>query len=489
MTKTIFDSRNISMMMDLYELTMANGYFTQEQQARRVAFDVFYRRNPDEGGFAIFAGLEQILQYLENMHFDPEDIEYLRGLHLFNEAFLNYLSEFRFTGDVYAFPEGTVMYPNEPIITVVADLVQAQIIETELLAQVNHQSLVATKANRIVRAAQGRSVSDFGARRAHNNDAAVLGARACYIGGVSGTATVSAGQEFDIPVGGTMAHSWVMYYQDELTAFRKFAEVYPDNCILLVDTYDVLKSGVPHAIQVFDEMKAQGIHSKYYGIRLDSGDLAYLSREARRMLDAAGYEQAKIVVSNSLDEYTITSILDQGGRIDSFGVGERMITAKSDPVFGAVYKLCAVTDDSGKFEPRIKISETVEKITNPGLKRVYRVFNTEGKAFADLIAGQEGVTPEQVRDGLIVMDPERPWKKRIFRDCTLRELQQKMMEQGKRTAASPTVREIAKYVRHQLKEEIWEEEQRFRNPHKHYIDMTSDYYNMKMQMLEEKAHG
>lgn len=489
MTKTIFDSRNISMMMDLYELTMANGYFTQEQQARRVAFDVFYRRNPDEGGFAIFAGLEQILQYLEGMHFEPDDIEYLRGLHLFSEDFLAYLSEFRFTGDVYAFPEGTVMYPNEPIITVVADLVQAQIVETELLAQVNHQSLVATKANRVVRAAQGRAVSDFGARRAHNNDAAVLGARACYIGGVTGTATVSAAQEFDIPVGGTMAHSWVMYYQDELTAFRKFAEVYPDNCILLVDTYDVLKTGVPNAIKVFDEMKQKGIQSKNYGIRLDSGDLAYLSRESRRMLDEAGYEAAKIVVSNSLDEYTITSILDQGGKIDSFGVGERMITAKSDPVFGAVYKLCAVTNDQGEFEPRIKISETVEKITNPGLKRVYRVFNAEGKAFADLIAGADGVSPEAVRDGIIVIDPERPWKKRLFRDCTLRELQKKVMDGGRRTEKSPSVREIAKYVRHQLNEEIWEEEQRFRNPHKHYIDMTSDYYNMKMGMLEEKAHG
>ena len=488
-TKTIFNGRNISMMMDLYELTMANGYFTQEQQGHRVAFDVFYRRNPDEGGFAIFAGLEQILQYLEGMRFDPEDIAYLRGLELFNEDFLDYLSRFRFTGDVYAFPEGTVMYPNEPIITVVADLVQAQIVETELLAQVNHQSLIATKANRIVRAAQGRAVSDFGARRAHNNDAAVLGARACYIGGVSGTATVSAGQEFDIPVGGTMAHSWVMFYQDELTAFRKFVEVYPDNCILLVDTYDVLKSGVPNAIKVFDEMKAKGISSRSYGIRLDSGDLAYLSREARRMLDEAGYRGAKIVVSNSLDEYTITSILDQGGQIDSFGVGERMITAKSDPVFGAVYKLCAVTNAEGQWEPRIKISETVEKITNPGLKRVYRVYNAEGNAFADLIAGQDGVTDEDVKQGIIVIDPERPWKKRLFRDCTLRELQTKVMEGGRRTGPAQSVRDIRAYVRRQLDSEIWEEEQRFKNPHKHYIDMTSDYYNMKMNMLEEKAHG
>lgn len=488
-TKTIFNGRNISMMMDLYELTMANGYFTQEQQGHRVAFDVFYRRNPDEGGFAIFAGLEQILQYLEGMRFEEADIEYLRGLELFKEEFLDYLSKFRFTGDVYAFPEGTVMYPNEPIITVVADLVQAQVVETELLAQVNHQSLIATKANRIVRAAQGRAVSDFGARRAHNNDAAVLGARACYIGGVSGTATVSAGQEFDIPVGGTMAHSWVMYYQDELTAFRKFAEVYPDNCILLVDTYDVLKSGVPNAIKVFDEMKEKGIRSRNYGIRLDSGDLAYLSREARRMMDEAGYRGAKIVVSNSLDEYTITSILDQGGQIDSFGVGERMITAKSDPVFGAVYKLCAVTNDRGEWEPRIKISETVEKITNPGLKRVYRVYNSEGNAFADLIAGQEGVTDEDVREGIVVIDPERPWKKRLFRDCTLRELQTKVMEGGRRTGPVQSVRDIRAYVRRQLDSEIWEEEQRFKNPHKHYIDMTSDYYNMKMNMLEEKAHG
>ena len=447
MKKTIYDRRNISMMMDLYELTMANGYYKQEQQGHRVAFDVFYRRNPDEGGFAIFAGLEQILEYLEGMRFEAEDIEYLRGLNLFGEDFLEYLSGFRFTGDVYAFPEGTVMYPGEPIITVVADLVQAQIVETELLAQVNHQSLVATKANRIVRAAQGRAVSDFGARRAHNNDAAILGARACFIGGVNGTATVAAGQEFDIPVGGTMAHSWVMYYQDELAAFRKFAEIYPDNCILLVDTYDVLKSGVPNAIKVFDEMKARGIVPKNFGIRLDSGDLAYLSREARRMLDEAGYAGAKIVVSNSLDEYTITSILDQGGRIDSFGVGERMIPAKSDPVFGAVYKLCAVTDENGRFVPRIKISETVEKITNPGLKRVYRVYNGEGKAFADLIAGREGVTPGQVRDSLVVIDPERPWKKRLFRDCTLRELQQKVMAGGRRTGELPTVREIAKIGR------------------------------------------
>ena len=482
---TIYSKRNISMMMDLYELTMANGYFMQEQQDHRVAFDVFYRRNPDSGGFAIFAGLEQILEYLEGLHFAEEDVEYLRGLNLFDAKFLDYLSRFRFTGDVYAFPEGTVMYPEEPIITVVADLVQAQVIETELLAQVNHQSLVATKANRVVRAAQGRAVSDFGARRAHNNDAAILGARACYIGGVNGTATVSAGQAFDIPVSGTMAHSWVMFYQDELTAFRKFAEVYPDNCILLVDTYDVLRSGVPNALRVFTEMRQKGIHSQSYGIRLDSGDLAYLSREARSQLDAAGFTDAKIVVSNSLDEYTITSILDQGGKIDAFGVGERMITARSEPVFGAVYKLCAVAGPDGVFQPRIKISETVAKITNPGLKQVYRIFNQDGKAVADLLTGPEGIDEDAVRTGYRFIDPERPWKKREFSGCTARKLQQPVMLGGARQQPKRPVREIAAYVRRQLAEEIWEEEQRFEYPHKHYIDMSPEYYEMKMHMLEE----
>ena len=484
--RTVFDKRNVSMMMDLYELTMANGYFLQEQQARKVAFDVFYRKNPDGGGFAIFAGLQQILEYLEGMHFSEEDVAYLKGLNLFEDAFLDYLRRFRFTGDVYAFPEGTVMYPNEPILTVVADLVEAQIIETELLAQVNHQSLVATKANRIVRAAQGRAVSDFGARRAHNNDAAVYGARACYIGGVSGTATVSAGQEFDLPVGGTMAHSWVMFYQDELTAFRKFAEVYPHNCILLADTYDVLRSGVPNAIKVFQEMREKGVVSRNYGIRLDSGDLAYLSREARAMLDAAGFEDAKIVVSNSLDEYTITSILDQGGRIDSFGVGEHMITAKSDPVFGAVYKLCAVADADGAFQPRIKISETVAKITNPGLKRVFRVYNAEGKAVADLITGQEGVDAEALITGYRFVDQERPWLNMSFTNCTARELQRQVMAGGRRLEPETSVRDIAAYVRRQLTEEIWEEEQRFENPHRHYVDMSPEYYEMKLKLLAGK---
>ncbi len=416
------------------------------------------------------------------MHFGEEDIEYLRSLNLFGEDFLEYLHNFRFHGDVYAFPEGTVMYPDEPVITVVADLVEAQIVETELLAQVNHQSLIATKARRIVRAADGRAVSDFGARRAHNNDAAIYGARAAFIGGINGTATVSAGQYFNIPVGGTMAHSWVMYYKDELTAFRKFAEVYPDNCILLVDTYDVLDSGVPNAIQVFGEMREKGIRSKNYGIRIDSGDLAYLTRETRAMLDQAGYQDAKIVISNSLDEFTITSILRQGGCVDSFGVGERLITSRSEPVFGAVYKLGSV-EENGVMVPRIKVSETVAKITNPGLKDVYRIFNETGHAVADLLvnAGEEVDLSRPYR----FVDPESPWKKRTFVNCTARKLQEPVIVKGERVNPPVPTVEIAAYVKHQLQEEIWREEQRFENPHRHYLDMSVDYYNMKIKMLEE----
>ena len=480
------DARNITMMMDLYELTMANGYFLQEDVDTKVAFDVFYRKNPDGGGFAVFAGLEQIVDYIENMHFGDDDIAYLRSLNLFGEDFLSYLRSFRFRGDVYAFPEGTIMYPNEPVITVVANLVEAQIVETEILAQVNHQSLIATKARRIVRAAGGRSVSDFGARRAHNNDAAIYGARAAFIGGVNGTATVSAGQYFNIPVGGTMAHSWVMYHKDELKAFRKFAEVYPDNCILLVDTYDVLGSGLPNAIKVFNEMKENGISSKNYGIRIDSGDLGYLTKESRKMLDAAGFPDARIVISNSLDEYTINSILKQGGEVDSFGVGERLITSRSEPVFGAVYKLCAV-EVNGKMEPRIKVSETIEKITNPGLKDVYRVFDENGHAVADLIAiaGEE----LDMSKPLPFVDPDIPWKKRSFKGCTLRKLQQQIIRDGRRISAPVETSEIAAYVKKQLAEEIWQEEQRFENPHKHFVDMTVKYYEMKLNMLEESHNA
>ena len=480
--KAQHDANNIAMMMDLYELTMANGYFRQENKDSKVAFDVFYRKNPEGGGFAVFAGLEQIVDYIVNLHFDEADVEYLRSLNLFDEEFLQYLADFRFRGDVYAFPEGTIMYPNEPVITVVAGLVEAQIIETEILAQINHQSLIASKARRIVRAAQGRAVSDFGARRAHNNDAAVYGARACYIGGVNGTATVLAGQKFGIPVGGTMAHSWVMFYEDELTAFRKFAEIYPDNCVLLVDTYNVLDTGIPNAITVFREMRDKGIQSKNFGIRIDSGDLAYLTKKSRKMLDEAGFPDAKIVISNSLDEYTITSILTQGGQVSSFGVGERMITSRSEPVFGAVYKLCAVEKD-GRMEPRIKVSETLEKITNPGLKDVYRIYDENGHAIADLLAGAG--EPVDVTKRFRFVDPERPWKVRYFENCSQKKLQEQVIAGGERIMPERTVSEIAAYVKHQLATEIWQEEQRFENPHKHYLDMTPKYYEMKMQMIAD----
>lgn len=477
-----FDKRNISMMMDLYEMTMADCYYAEKDEETQVVFDVFYRKNPDQGGFAIFAGVEQIIEYIEDLHFDADDIAYFSSLHLFSEEFLHYLKNFRFKGDLYAFPEGTVMYPNEPVLTVIAPLVDAQLIETAVLAQINHQSLIATKTQRIVKAAEGRPVSDFGARRAHNMDAAVYGARAAYIGGAAGTATVLAGKQFGIPVGGTMAHSYVMYYQDELTAFRKYAAIYPDNCILLVDTVDVLKSGVPHAIEVFREMKEKNIPLTVYGIRLDSGDLAYLSKKARKMLDEAGFPDARIVVSNSLDEYTITSILDQGGCINSFGVGERLITAKSDPVFGAVYKISAVYK-SGKYEPRIKISESVEKITNPGLKEVYRVYDEEGHAVADLLANydEEIATAKPFR----YVDPEQPWKNRSFENFTVKKLKQLVIKDGKRVLPTVSLTEIRDYVKKQLATEIWPEEQRFENPHRHYLDMTPDYYELKMSLLHD----
>lgn len=480
--KKQYEKRNLAMMMDLYELTMAGGYYEAADLTTRVAFDVFYRKNPDVAGFSIFAGLEQVLDYLEEFHFEKDDIEYFRSLGYFKEEFLHYLEEFRFRGDVYAFPEGAIMYPNEPVITIVAPVIDAQLIETYILAQVNHQSLIATKAQRIVRAAEGRAVSDFSARRVHNVDAAVYGARACMIGGVKGTATVLAGQMFGLPVGGTMAHSWVMFYPDELTAFRTYAKIYPSNCILLVDTYDALKSGVPNAIQVFKEMEEAGLPTDQIGIRLDSGDLAYLSRKARAMLDKAGFRQAKIVASNSLDEYTIESLLKQGACIDSFGVGERMGTAKSEPVFGAVYKISAV-EESGTFSPRIKVSETLEKITNPGLKDVWRIYDKDGNAVADLITkkGEEVDLSAPYR----YVDPEMPWKNRSFCGCSARKLQELVMKDGKRTKKDPSINEIASYVKKQLKYEIWEEEQRFENPHKHYIDMSQDYYEMKMSMLHE----
>lgn len=480
-----FNERNLSMVMDFYEMTMSNGYFQDQDKDTKVAFDVFYRKNPDNGGFAIFCGLEQIVEYIENLHFDPEDIDYLRGQGLFGEEFLEYLADFRFRGDLYAFPEGTVMYPNEPIITVIAPLIDAQLIETAILLEVNHQSLIATKTRRIVRAADGRAVSDFGARRAHNMDAAVYGARAAYIGGAVGTATVLAGKMFGIPISGTMAHSWVMYYKDEFTAFKKYAENYPDSTVLLVDTYDVLKSGIPNAIRVAKEV-LEPMGKRLKGIRIDSGDLAYLSKKVRKALDAAGLQDCKIVVSNSLDEFTITSILAQGGRIDSFGVGERLITSKSDPVFGAVYKIAAV-EENGEFVPRIKLSENEEKITNPGLKTVYRIYDEDQKAIADMIA----LANEKVDFAAPYryVDPRKPWKVRFFENCTAKALQVPIFREGRLVYDLPGAAEIADYVKRQLTEEIWEEEQRFENPHTHYLDMTPAMYEVKMSLLNDSREG
>lgn len=478
---TQFDKRNLSMMMDFYEMTMSYGYFHQPNRDVRVAFDLFFRSVPDQGGYAIFAGLQHVIEFVENLSFSDADIAYFRKQNLFSEEFLGFLRGFRFRGDIYAMPEGTIIYPNEPLMTIVAPIIDAQLVETAILAQINHQSLVATKASRIVRAAEGRKVADFGARRAHNMDAATYGARAAYIGGIDMTATVSAGQQFNIPISGTMAHSWVMFFEDEYTAFKKYAEIYPQATVLLVDTYDVLNSGIPNAIRIAHEVLAPQGH-RLAGVRVDSGDLAYLSKRIRKMLDKAGLEDCKIILSNSLDEFTISSLLLQGARVDSFGVGERLITAKSDPVFGAVYKLVAVEED-GAFQPRIKMSENVEKLTNPGLKDIYRIYDHHGKAVADMIA----VQGEQIdlMQPFRYVDPRKPWKNRFFEGGSAVNLRRLYVRDGERVEDLPPLEEIREYVRRQLTEEIWPEEQRFENPHRHYLDMTPDYYELKMGLLEE----
>lgn len=469
------------MVMDMYELTMSNGYLNKEFQNTVAAFDVFYRSNPDQGGFAIFAGLEQVIEYIQNLHFSQEDIDFLRSKKLFTEEFLDYLLHFKFRGDIYAMPEGTIMYPNEPVMTVVAPLIDAQLIETTILLEINHQSLIATKTNRIVRAANGKPVSDFGARRAHNVDAAVYGARAAYIGGASSTATVLAGKMFGIPISGTMAHSWVMSFDSEYEAFRAYAESYPDATVLLVDTYDVLKSGVPNAIRIAREV-LEPVGKRLKGIRLDSGDLAYLSKEARKMLDDAGLTDCIIVASNSLDEYTIESLNRQEAMIDSYGVGEKLITSSTTPVFGAVYKLVAI-NKNGVFEPKIKISETVEKITNPGIKEIYRVYDKEGKAVADYLA----VKGEEIDAGGPVryVDPINYWKNRCFVDCTFKPLQKQIFKDGELVYEIPDLEKIKSYVRDQLTNEIWEEEQRFENSHSHYMDMSPAMFELKMSLLHE----
>ena len=483
MNRFVNDKRNLTMLMDFYELTMSNGYFVKGLKDKCVVFDMFYRRNPDEGGFVIFAGLEQLVNYIQNLSFDEEDIEYLRSKNMFDEGFLDYLSNFKFSGDIYAVPEGTIVYPNTPLVTVVAPLIDAQLIETMLLLTINHQSLIATKANRIVRAAGDASVMEFGARRAQGSDAAIYGARACYIGGVGATATAISDELFGVPAIGTMAHSFVQFFDTEYEAFKAYAEVYPDNCVLLIDTYNVLESGVQNAIKVAKEV-LEPMGKRLKGIRIDSGDLAYLTKKVRKILDAAGCEDCSIVVSNSIDEYLITSLNKQGVRIDSYGVGERMITAKSEPVFGGVYKLAAVENESGVFEPKIKISENVEKITNPGFKSLWRIYDKDsGYGIADVIT----LADETIDDTkpYPYMDEIKPWKRRSFTNFTCEKLQIQNLAAGELVYELPTLKEIQQKVKDQLSASVWPEEQRFENPHTHYVDLSMELYRTKQEMLEK----
>lgn len=473
---------NYTLLCDFYELTMSNGYFKIGMKDRITYFDLFFRRVPDGGGFAIAAGLEQVIDYIENLYFDDDDIEFLRGKGIFDEAFLSYLKEFRFTGDIYAVPEGTPIFPGEAVLTVRAPAIQAQLIETFLLLTINHQSLIATKANRIVRAAGGRAISEFGSRRAQGVQGAVLGARAAYIAGCSATACTLTDKEYGVPAGGTMAHSWVQMFPDEYTAFKTYCELYPHQATLLVDTYNVLKSGVPNAIRAFKEvLQPMGIQD--CAIRLDSGDITYLSKKARKMLDDAGFPQCKIVASNSLDEYIIRDILLQGGMIDSFGVGERLITSKSEPVFGGVYKLAAVEDENGNIIPKIKLSENVSKITNPHFKKVYRLYaNDTGKALADLICVHDEVIDDQ--QPLTLFDPDYVWKKKTFTDFTLRELLQPVILGGKTVYSCPSIQEIQAYCQNQI-DLLWDEVKRFENPHTYYVDLSEKLWDIKHKLLKE----
>ena len=470
---------NLTMLTDFYEITMANGYFETGMADNIAYFDMFFRRVPDGGGYAIMAGVEQMMDYLKNLKFTDDDIEFLRGKGIFCEEFLNYLRNFKFECDVWAVPEGTPIFPHEPIVTVRGPVIQAQFIETMVLLSINHQSLIATKANRIVRAAKGRSIMEFGTRRAHGVDAAIYGARAAYIGGCAGTACAIADRDYGITALGTMAHSWVQMYPDEYSAFKKYAEIYPDNCVLLVDTYNVLKSGVPAAIKVFKEMKPRKM-----GIRIDSGDVAYLTKKARKMLDDAGLSECQIVVSNSLDEYIIRDVILEGACIDSFGVGERLITAKSEPVFGGVYKLVALETD-GKMIPKIKISENVEKITNPGFKHVYRLYDkSTGKARGDVITVADETIPEV--DEYEIFDPNAVWKRTKIRDYYVKDLRVQLFDKGRCVYESPSVDEIKEYCCKQM-ETMWDETLRFENPQTYYVDLSPKLWQIKNDLLSELA--
>ena len=475
---------NYTMLCDFYELTMANGYFACGKSEEIAYFDVFFRQIPDGGGFAIAAGLEQIIDYIKNLRFTEEDVAFLRRKGQFDERFLSLLSEFRFTGDIWAIPEGTPVFPGEPLLTVRAPAAQAQFIETYLLLAINHQSLIATKASRICRAADGRPVSEFGSRRAQGADGAILGARAAYIGGCTGTACTISDRDYGIPATGTMAHSWVQMFDSEYEAFRTYCEIYPTNAVLLVDTFNVLKSGIPNAIRAFREvLLPKGITS--FGIRIDSGDIAYLTKRARKMLNEAGMPQCRIIVSNSLDEYIIRDILQQGAQIDGFGVGERLITARSEPVFGGVYKLCAKEDADGNIIPKIKISENVGKITNPHFKRVYRIYDkADNHALADLICTYDEKINEN--EPLELFDPIETWKRKTVENYRVQELQVPIFRNGECVYESPSAAEIRSFCAAQL-ETLWDEVKRFENPHNYYVDLSEKLWHIKHEMLQNSG--
>ena len=470
---------NFTLMCDFYELTMANGYFESGMKDQICYFDVFYRRTPDQGGFAIAAGLEQVLDYIKNLHFTDDEIEFLRSKNCFSNEFLEYLKTFKFTGDIYAVKEGTVIFPKEPIMIVKSNAIEAQFIETYVLSVLNHSSLIATKANRIVRASENHAISEFGARRAHGPLSATLGARAAYIGGVVSTSNVLTDYLYGVPSSGTMAHSWIQMFDTEYQAFETYCKVYPDNVVLLVDTYNILKSGVPNAIKAFDTiLKPLGKRPK--GIRLDSGDIAYYSRKAREMLDKAGYEDCKIVASNSLDEYIIRDLFFQEAKVDSFGVGERLITSKNSPVFDGVYKLVAVEKD-GEIVPKIKISENIEKITNPHFKKVYRLISKDtNKAIADLLTvWDEELTEEPFE----IFDPEATWKRKLVENFYVEELLVQVVKNGEVIYETPPMQEIQNYCKSQVKK-LWDEVKRFENPHEYYVDLSQKLWDIKNNLLK-----
>ena len=472
--------RNLTMLCDYYELTMSNGYFVNGMRDKIVYFDVFYRNNPDNGGYAVVAGLEQIIEYIKDLHFDESDIEYLRGRGCFSEEFLGYLRNFKFSGDIWAVPEGTVVFPGEPLMTVRAPIIEAQFIETYVLMVINHQSLIATKASRIARAAKGRAVSEFGSRRAQGADAAIFGARAAYIGGCASTACTISDEVFGVPAGGTMAHSWIQLFDSEYEAFKTYCEIYPNSPTLLIDTYNALDSGLVNAIKVFKEL---GITK--CAVRLDSGDITYLSKKIRKRLNDAGLTDCRIVISNSLDEYLIRELIRQGAEVDAFGVGERLITAKSDPVFGGVYKVCAVEDKNGNIIPKIKISENVGKITTPHFKKVYRIRDREsGKAEADLICLHDEVV--DASRPLEIFDPVATWKRKTFTDYTVTELLVPIFKSGELVYSMPSLKEIKEHCQREI-EGMWEEVRRFNNPHNYYVDLSEKLWRLKQDMLAE--HG